>query len=157
MSAPDSQSGARRRASADGGPTIAPGALLRLPLAGSGLADPWAEHVPPVPDGHVVTVSFVSAAALVEHADALELLGYRVVAAPAATADGASAEVCWMVVSGALAGARPAWWDSMRHRADRVYSLSMGPVQKLFAPLLRAHLRDDQAANARRAAPPGRT
>lgn len=107
------------------------GALVRLPLT----PGPWAESLPPVPEGHVVTVSFSSSAATVEHEEALVLLGYRVVAGPEEPGD----ERAWMLVSSALAGEHPAWWQALRTGCDRVYALKMGPVLRALEPLLRAH------------------
>jgi len=107
------------------------GALVRLPLA----PGPWAESLPPVPDGHVVTVSFSSGVATAEHSDALGLLGYRVVDGPEEPGD----EMAWMLVSSALATEHPAWWQALRAGCDRVYALKMGPVLRTLEPLLRAH------------------
>lgn len=112
----------------------ASGALVRLPI-GPG---PWAEHLPPPPDGHVVTISFSTAAAHHEHAEAVDLLGYEIVLADDLPEDGQPA--AWIVVSGELAHARPAWWAEIRSVSDGVWSLEMGPVMRRYAGLLRAHL-----------------
>lgn len=117
-------------------PDDPPGALVRLPV----VTGAWAESIPPVPDGHVVTVSFSTPAATEEHADAFALLGYRVVAAPDAP-DGpkGAVPVAWLVVAGGLARRHPLWWAGVRDHADGVFVLSMGPVVARFATVLQAH------------------
>jgi hypothetical protein len=112
----------------------ASGALVRMPV-GDG---PWAEELPPPPDGHVVTISFSTAAAHHEHAEAVALLGFEVVLADDLPEDGEAA--AWLVVSAELARARPAWWAEVRMAASGVWSLEMGPVLRRHAALLRAHL-----------------
>jgi len=108
-------------------------ALLRLPVT----PGPWAEVLPPVPDGHEVTVSFSSPGAGREHGATLELLGYRVVGhTPRAGVPEGSA---WMVVTAEAAAAHPRWWAGVRACADAVYRLGMGPVRRWAAPILRAH------------------
>ncbi len=109
-----------------------PGALVRLPV-GHG---PWAESLPPAPDGHRVTVSFSSAALAEEHGDAVRLLGYVLVSGPGEDSDA----LAWLVVPAALARAHRTWWTTIRARSDAVYHLGMGPVLRQFAPVLRAHL-----------------
>ncbi len=117
-------------------PPSGAGALVRLPLT----QGRWAEDVPPVPGGHVVTVSFSSAEACDTHGEALRLLGFTVVEQVTPVPGGDGTEVALMVVSGSLAGEHAAWFAEVRDRADRVYSLVMGPVGQLFADVLRAHL-----------------
>lgn len=124
-------------------PDDPPGALVRLPV----VTGAWAESIPPVPDGHVVTVSFSTAAAAEEHAEAFALLGYRVVASPAEPHDpdasdapgGGAVPVAWLVVAGGLARRHPLWWAGVRDHADGVFVLSMGPVVARFATVLQAH------------------
>lgn len=110
-----------------------PGALVRLPI-GHG---PWAESLPPVPDGHRVTLSFSSPGLAEEHAEAIGLLGYVEVGGPA---DGGGADVAWLVVPAPLARAHPTWWATIRAGADAVYHLGMGPVVRQFAALLATHV-----------------
>jgi hypothetical protein len=109
-----------------------PGALVRLPI-GSG---PWAESLPPAPDGHRVTVSFSSPALAEEHGDAVRLLGYVLVNGPD---DEDTEPLAWLVVPAALARSHPRWWTTIRSRADAVYHLGMGPVLRQFAAVLRPH------------------
>lgn len=125
---------------ADGGPADGEGALVRLPAR----AGAWVESVPPVPDGHVVTVSFSTHAAAEEHGDAFALLGYRGVPPPAlgppAPPSDGSGDVAWLVVSSALARAHPLWWRSVRAHADAVFPLALGPVVARYGDVLHAHL-----------------
>ena len=108
-------------------------ALVRLPVA----PGPWAESLPPVPDGRDVTVSFSSAGLHLEHGEALELLGYRVVGdTPRPGVPGGSA---WMVVTAEVAAAHPRWWAGVRDCSDAVYRVALGPVRVWAAPILRAH------------------
>jgi hypothetical protein len=107
-----------------------PGALVRLPVSDG----PWAESLPPVPDGHRVTVSFSSPALAEEHGEAVGLLGYVVVPGP-----DEGEQVAWLLVPAALARAHPRWWTTIRSRSDAVYRMAMGPVLRRFAALLRAH------------------
>jgi hypothetical protein len=113
---------------------VAPdGALLRLTVDG----DDWGEHLPPVPPGQDVTVAFSTADAEAVHAEALALLGYRVVGEPAATTGDAVAEV---LVRQAVLEAHPTWWRALAALADRAYNLAHGPAAALLAPALAPHL-----------------
>jgi hypothetical protein len=109
-----------------------PSALVRLPVE----AGAWAESLPPVPERHRVTLSFSSAALRDEHGDAVELLGYVLVASPS---DPTGPDAAWLVVPAELARSHPRWWSTIRKRADAVYHLGMGPVLRRFASLLDAH------------------
>lgn len=109
------------------------GALLRLAVR-----DPdWCDHIAPVPEGHAVTVSFSRPAAAAEHAEALELLGYRLVGAR--EAGRAGAVVAEFLVPRALLEAHPTWWRALAERADQVFDLSLGPVLAMLDGLLRTH------------------
>lgn len=126
------------RARAGTTPAVEPtSALVRLPV----VTGAWAESIPPVPDGHVVTVSFSSAAAAEEHAEAFALLGYRVVEVDGEgdAVTGGAGPVAWLVVSGGLAQRHPLWWDGVRGHADAVFMLSLGPVVQRHEALLQAH------------------
>lgn len=118
---------ARRAQAAD-----ADGALVRM-LVGRGH---WAEQLPPVPDGHTVTVALSSSAAVAEHGDALALIGYTVAGV---TPTGDSEDVAGFVVSQALLERHPHFWRSLAGQADRVYRLALGPVLALLADELRVH------------------
>lgn len=111
------------------------GALLRCILD----SDRWAESLPPVPAGRIVTLSFTSAAAHVEHAEACELLGYTVVGIPP---DGTvpSVSVADLLVTQDLIEAHPTWWRGLATHADRVYSLAHGPAVALLKDVLEPHL-----------------
>lgn len=109
-------------------------ALVRLPVPPGA----WAESLPPVPDGHAVTVSFSSPGLAEEHGEALTLLGYRVADGPE---DPLDSPVAWMLVSSLLARAHPTWWARVRELSEGVFRLVMGPAQRRYQAILRAHLR----------------
>ena len=138
------RTGSRRPTTGSARTSDPSGALVRLPV----VTGAWAESIPPVPDGHVVTVSFSTAAAAEEHAEAFALLGYRVVGTgpldtrpPRRPADSGH-PVAWLVVSGGLARRHHLWWEGVRDHADGVFVLSMGPVVARFADVLRAHFAE---------------
>lgn len=110
------------------------GALVRIAVSDGW----WAEDLPPVPAGHVVTVSLSDPAVEQEHADALALLGYTVVAGPprGSAADAGRAD---FLVEQSLLETYPTYWRSLADRAERAYSLSLGPVRRLLAEVLAAH------------------
>lgn len=111
------------------------GALLRCILD----SDRWAESLPPVPSGRLVTLSFTSSAALVEHGEACELLGFRVVGRP--TDDpGAAVSVADLLVTQDVIDRHPTWWRALATHADRVYSLAHGPAVALLRTVLDPHL-----------------
>ena len=102
----------------------------------------WSEHLPPVPDGHGVSVSFTCDTTHRRHAAALFELGYRIVEldyAPNAHADG---EFVDMVVYGDIAVDEPTWWTAVNALAERVYALAMGPCAAMWRALVRAHVDD---------------
>ncbi len=114
-------------------PTVGDGAVVRIRVAEGW----WAESVPPVPDGYRVTVSLPDGTGRDEHAEALGRLGYLVVdAAPAASADPDCAD---FFVPQQLLEAHPTYWRSLADRADRAYSLALGPVRRLLGEVLAAH------------------
>jgi hypothetical protein len=129
--------GAARQADArtsGGGP--ADGVLLRIPVGAGTLG----AQLPPVPDGHAVTVSFTSVAAAARHAEALEARGYRVVGIhpPGPMRGGEAAD---LLVTAALIDAAPGWWRQLARLAERAFDLSLGPVGAVFGDILRLHLR----------------
>lgn len=113
--------------------TSKPPFLLRVPID-----DPrWAEALPPVPDGADVTVVFSDPEVEAEHADAVSLLGYRVVGALAATAQPeASAD---LLIPRAAVDRWPVWRDGLLTAGGRVYDLSFGPVAHALADAIAAH------------------
>jgi hypothetical protein len=109
------------------------GALLRLAVVG----DAWAEGLPPVPRGCEVTVSFTDAETALVHADALALLGYRVVGVqPHRAAAGPRAD--FLIAEASLA-AHVTWWRALADQAERAFCLAAGPVLLSLAAVLRLH------------------
>lgn len=111
------------------------GALLRCILD----SDRWAESLPPVPVGRLVTLSFTSAAAQVEHAEACQLLGYTLVGVPPERQE-APVSVADLLVAQDVIDAHPTWWRALATHADRVYSLAHGPAVALLREVLEPHL-----------------
>lgn len=109
------------------------GALLRLAIAGGR----WAEDLPPVPRGRVVTVTLSSATAADEHGEALALLGYRLAGVSPRPSDATVAEV---LVPQAVIEAHPRFWRSLADRAEQAFSLAHGPVLARLDAELRVHL-----------------
>lgn len=120
------------------------GALLRLPVD----ADHWAEDLPPVPDGFVVTVSCSSADVAAAHGEALTQLGFTLagVHRPQRDPDEPLVEV---VVHADLIDLRTVWWRTMAARSTAAYNLQAGPVAALFADVIGMHDVARQAAIAR--------
>ncbi len=99
----------------------------------------WAEGLPPVPGGRDVTVAFSSADASAEHAEAVVLLGYRVVGVRDGGAGPPAAE---FLVPRAVVEEHPAWWRGLTDHAAQVFSLAFGPVRRSIAPALAVHIDD---------------
>lgn len=97
----------------------------------------WAERLPALPEGHVVTLS-VSPPTLVDPST-LASRGYRFVGAGPPPLARASACIADLVISEELIAADPSTWASLRGAALRVFPLANGPVAKLFASLVTAH------------------
>lgn len=100
----------------------------------------WIDRLPPVPDGHLVTVS-VSDVALreVPSADLLRC-GYRIVGIHpwrAATDDHGAVD---LLVTAPLIEAQPRWWRDLVAVADRAFDLRLGPVQRVLGQEIALHL-----------------
>lgn len=109
------------------------GALLRLHIEGV----EWADEVPPVPTGRVVTVSLRSPDRMRDRG-ALEELGYTVVSArPVSASVEATAD---FLVARMMPPAHPRWWRTLAALAVKSYDLSCGPVQVALADVLKPHL-----------------
>lgn len=111
---------------------ISGGALVRLQID----SERWAEQIPPVPEGHGVTVAFPTEDLAAEHAEAVELLGYAVVGAHE---DSSRPQTADFLVAEALIEEHPAWWRALSALSDQVFVLHLGPVQRLLRDALRVH------------------
>ena len=120
--------------------TAEPEVLLRLPIDGGD----WADHVPPSPRGHDVSVSFGSQAARRRHGAVLDALGYRIVDVRDHPAPGEYADI---VLRKGTAETTPAWWRALAALAERAYPLALGPAATRWAALVDRH---EQAAVATR-------
>jgi hypothetical protein len=100
---------------------------------------PWAEDIPPVPEGFGVTVSFGSENVAHEHGDALRLLGYTVVELPPVLQLSVS-QIADFLVSAELMGRHPTYWRSLASRATRAYHLSLGPAAALVGGIVDVHV-----------------
>ena len=98
----------------------------------------WAESLPPVPQGRVVTVSFASGTVADEHCDALELLGYRVVDI-AAIPDLPISRVADFLLTSDVIDEHPTYWRSMAEQGTRVYHLALGPAAAAVAEIVAGH------------------
>ena len=110
--------------------------FVRLPVSPGA----WAEALPPVPSARRVTVTLSGGEELVEHADALELLGYELVDDVAWTRTGPVEPSAWVLVDSELALAHPRWWRCLRAEATQVVALAYGPARLWLGPLLERHL-----------------
>jgi hypothetical protein len=110
------------------------GALARLVIE----HECWAEELPPLPEGHTVTVAFSTDDVAAEHAEAIERLGYLVVGVHGSAGSSPAAD---FLVSEALIESHPAWWRTLADQADEVYVLQLGPVRRAISPALRVHGR----------------
>lgn len=103
-------------------------------------AGPWAEDIPPVPDGFTVTVTFGSPNVAHEHAEALSLLGYTVVDLPPALQLPVS-HIADFLVTAELMEHHPTYWRSLAGLAARAYHLALGPAAALVADIVGVHVR----------------
>lgn len=129
----------RRRGGGTAVRPIAPdveGVLVRFVVADG----PWAEDIPPVPEGFTVTVSFGSENVAAEHAEALGLLGYRVVELPPQLQLTVS-RIADFLVSQEVMERHPTYWRSLATRATRAYHLALGPAAALVADIVEVHAR----------------
>lgn len=120
----------------DGEPAaLRPVAVVRLPVDGSD----WADHLPPVPSGHRVSVSFTQSASWAHHGPVLRGLGYRVVDEVPAVDD--DAECVDMVLYDDLPVSQPSWWRAVAVLAEQVLPLTFGPARLASARILAVHGR----------------
>ncbi|WP_336249670.1 hypothetical protein [Stomatohabitans albus] len=110
--------------------------LIRLPVTPGS----WAEDIPPVPDGFQATLVFGHLDDAINHAETMGELGYTVAGVgidhAGAPADDPFADI---MIERRLANAYPRWRDGLMHHGAKVYDLSMGPVQRVFAAAIAAH------------------
>lgn len=114
-------------------PPSSPPLLLRVPVT----VGRWAEQLPPPPAGAAVTVAFSSEDMAAEHADALEVLGYRVVGVRDAPA-GEPPSVDF-VVSRETLDRWPVWREALVAGGARVWDLAHGPAAARFWADLAPH------------------
>lgn len=113
--------------------------LVRLPAAD----ETWATTLPPLPRGVVVTVT-LGHPRLVPNSTQDPLgAGYRVVGV--ATEHRPIGPVVDLFVSAGLRDAHPEWWTALLARAERVFDLRLGPVQRVLATELALHTRSISA------------
>lgn len=97
----------------------------------------WIDRLPPVPAGHVVTVSLGSRAQASVTDDALAATGYRIVGPQPSTSLPTAVE---LLVTGELMAIDPAWWSRLLGVADQAFDLRLGPVQLVMGNHLPVHL-----------------
>ena len=97
----------------------------------------WAAQLPQVPDDRVLTVTVGHPALLPVPVDDLVRNGYRLVGVAAEHQPiGRSVDV---LVPPELQRDHPDWWRSLLTRAERVFDLRLGPVQRVLAFELGLH------------------
>ena len=112
-----------------------PGVLIRLPAGDRR----WPDTLPRAPGSSVLTISVGHPRLLPLDTTDLEARGYRIVGVAVAHRPiGATIDV---LVPGSLLTAEPAWVQALQRRAERVFDLRMGPVQRVLAPELAVHRR----------------
>lgn len=107
--------------------------LLRLHADGPG----WIDRLPPVPAGHVVTVTVSDASLRGVPAQRLLETGYRVVGQHPLTSGQSTVD---LLVQAEMATAFPGYVQALLAIADRAFDLRMGPVQAVLGPELAIHL-----------------
>ena len=97
----------------------------------------WAARLPQVPDGRTLTVTVGHPGLLPVPADDLVRNGYRLVGVAAEHHPiGRSVDV---LVPPDLQREHPEWWRGLLDRAERVFDLRLGPVQRVLAVELGLH------------------
>lgn len=108
--------------------------LVRLPAIGSS----WPTTLPAVPGGHLLTLT-LGHPALLPAAHGRLPVGYRLVGvATDARPIGQTVDV---YVPARVRDDHPDWWLSLLSRAERVFDLRLGPVQRVLAAELALHRR----------------
>jgi hypothetical protein len=103
----------------------------------------WARQLPPVPGGRTLTVTVGHPALLPVPVDDLVGGGYRIVGI--AVAHRPVGRTVDILVPGDLRRDHPSWWGELLPRAERVFDLRHGPVQRVLAAELELHLRPAEA------------
>lgn len=109
--------------------------LIRLPITPGS----WAEDIPPVPHGFQATLVFGDLKDAADHAEAMGVLGYTVAGVGIDADDASATPFADIMIERRLANAHPRWRDGLVLNGAKVYDLSMGPVQHLFAKAIDAH------------------
>lgn len=107
--------------------------LVRLPASGHG----WPGTLPPVPGGHLLTLSLGHPSLLPAARGALPG-GYRIVGVATARPIGHTIDV---YVPAMVRDDHPDWWRSLVARAERVFDLRFGPVRRVLAAEIALHTR----------------
>lgn len=100
----------------------------------------WLDRVPPLPRGHVVTVSVSDPTLRDVDPEALLRAGYRIVGVHpwrAATDGHGSVD---MLVTSVVIESCPTWWRALLGVADRAFDLRLGPVQRVLGQEIALHL-----------------
>jgi hypothetical protein len=101
----------------------------------------WAGTLPEVPGGRLLTLTVGHPSLLPVAADALASRGYRLVGVAADHRPiGFTVDI---LVPAEVRTAHPGWWTTLVGRAERVFDLRHGPVQRVLAAELELHLRPE--------------
>ena len=109
--------------------------LVRLPASGPS----WATCLPVVPDAREVTVTLGRAELLPVDTGLLRDRGYRVIGA--ASAQRPIGDVVDLLITEELRTSAAGYWARLLADAERVFDLSLGPVQRMLHAELALHAR----------------
>lgn len=109
--------------------------LVRLPASGPS----WASDLPTVPDAREVTVTLGRAELLPVDTGLLRDRGYRVIGA--ASTHRPIGDVVDLLITEDLRTSAVDYWTHLLAGAQRVFDLSLGPVQRMLHAELALHAR----------------
>lgn len=120
---------------ASASPPANDGVLVRLPAQNRS----WARSLPSVPPGVNLTVTVGHPKLLPVDEHQLAEAGYRIVGV--ASDHRPIGKIVDVLLPDALLHDHPQWCIELRNRAERVFNLRLGPVQRVLAAELAMHQR----------------
>lgn len=107
--------------------------LVRLPARDAA----WPATLPAAPAGHLLTLTLGHVSLLPGAEDAGLPAGYRLVGVASETRS--IGRTVGIYVPARVRNDHPDWWRSLLYRAERVFDLQLGPVQRVLAAELALH------------------